>query len=140
MKKIFSFLTMAAIVFFVTNCGGKTGSGSNGPASIEKAIHTQMQKGNYTKAVEIMIDNLDGEKTPTAEEKAEFIAMFSEKAAQSNEAKGGIKSFEIISEDISEDGLSATVSTKFVYGNGEESTETSKYAKRDGKWKLSMGK
>ena len=65
---------------------------------------------------------------------------FTEKAKQSTEAKGGVKSFEVVEEKISEDGLSATVSTKVVYGNGTESTEQSKYVKKDNVWKLSMGK
>ena len=138
MKKIFSVLAVIAIAFFTANCGG--GSGSNTPASIEKSIYVQMQKGNYEKAVEIMVDNLDSEKTPSAEEKAQLLAAFTEKAKQSAEAKGGIKSFEIVEEEISEDGLSATVSTKIVYGDGSEQTETSKYVNKEGKWKLSMGK
>ena len=48
--------------------------------------------------------------------------------------------FEVVEEKISEDGLSATVSTKVAYGNGTESTEQSKYVKKDNAWKLSMGK
>ena len=138
MKKVLSFLTVAVIAFFTVNCGG--GKSSNGPASIEKSIYVQLQKGNYEKAVEIMLKNLDTEKDPSAEESAQFLSAFTEKAKESNEAKGGIKSFEIVGEEFSEDGLSATVSTKIVYGNGNEATETSKYVNKDGKWKLSMGK
>ena len=143
MKKIFSFLAVAVIAFFAVSCGGNKGANTGvkgGPASIEKTIYAQLQKGNYAKAVEIMVENLDNIKASSAEETAQMLSAFTEKAKESNEAKGGVKSFEVLEEEISEDGLSAVVSTKIVYGNGEEKTETSKYVKKDGKWKLSMGK
>ena len=140
MKKVFSFLAVATCAFFMTNCGG--GGGGNTPASIQKSIYTQMQKGNYEKAVEIMIENLDSEKTLSTKdaEGVEMLKAFTEKAKESAEAKGGLKSFEITGEEVSEDGLSTTVSAKLVYGNGKEETETTKYVQKDGKWKLSMGK
>jgi uncharacterized protein with von Willebrand factor type A (vWA) domain len=136
MFKVRSILAVAAIAFFAAGCGG----GSNSPAGIEKAIYSQLQKGNYEKAVEILADNLDGNKTPTAEEKAQFVKGLNEKAKQSTDAKGGIKSFEIVSETISEDGESAKVETKIVYGNGKEEPQTTKYVKKDGAWKISLGK
>jgi predicted SnoaL-like aldol condensation-catalyzing enzyme len=135
MKKAFGFLMAAAVTVLVASCGG-----GNTPSSIEKSIYSQMVSGNYEKAVEILADNLDSEKTPSAEERAEFITGFTEKAKESAEAKGGLKSFEIVSEEIAEDGLSATVTSKIVYGDGSEDSPTSKYIKKDGKWKLSMGK
>jgi len=140
MKRIFIFLAVATFTFFATNCGGGSGSGSGGsnsPANIQKSIFSQMQKGNYAKAVEIMIDNLEGKEEA---EGTEMLQAFTEKAKQSAESKGGLKSFEIISEIISEDGLTATVTSKLVYGNGKEETEKSKYVNKDGKWKLSFGK
>jgi hypothetical protein len=132
MKKVFSLLTAAAFVFLAASCGG-----GNSPASIEKSIHAQMQKGNYKKAVEMMFDNMDGLKEePTEEQMAAFVG----KVEASDKEHGGIKSFEIVSEDISEDGLTAEVTSKIVYGNGKEDTQTTKYVKKDGKWKMSMGK
>ena len=134
MKKVFSLLTAVAFVFLTANCGG---SGGNGPASIEKSIYTQMQNGNYKKAVEIMFDNMDGLKEEITEEQMTAIA---EKVETGDKKEGGIKSFEIVSEEISEDGLTAEVTSKVVYGNGKEDTKTTEYVKVDGKWKMSMGK
>ena len=131
MKKVFSFLAVAAIMFFAASCGG-----SNTPAGIQKAIYTQVQKGNYEKALDIMIDNLDAKDG----ESVEVLRSFVDKAKKSDEVKGGLKSFEILSEEFSEDGLSATVTTKFVYGDGSEKTNDTNYVQKDGKWKLSMGK
>jgi len=134
MKKVFSLLTAAAFVFLAANCGG---SGGNGPASIEKSIYVQMQKGNYKKAVEIMFDNMDGLNEEITEEE---MTAFVGKVEDGDKDAGGIKSFEIISEEISEDGLTAEVTSKVVYGNGKENTQTTEYVKVDGKWKMSMGK
>jgi len=133
MRKLFSVLALAAVVLFTANCGG----GGNTPASIEKSMYTQMQKGNYDKVVKIMIDNLDA----TKEQKAQFAAFFtSDKIKKEMEKGGGLKSFEIIKEEISEDGLSATVETKVINNNGDEDTKTTKYVKKDGKWLMSLNK
>ena len=136
MNKIFSFLAVAVIAFFIASCGG----GDNTAAGIEKSIYSQMEKGNYEKAIEILIESIDSERTPSAEEKAKVLTALAEEAKQSIEAQGGIKSFEITGEDISEDGLVAIVTSKIVYGGGKEEFNKSKYVNKDGKWKLSMGK
>ena len=54
-----------AIALFVTNCGGKE---ANTPSAIEKTLYTQLQKGDYQKAAELIIKNLSTEKEMTAEE------------------------------------------------------------------------
>ena len=137
MKKLVNLMAFIAIALFVTNCGGNE---AKTPATMEKAFYSELQKGNYEKAAELIIKNLSTDKEMTGEENAQLIKSFTEKAKQSTETKGGVKSFEVVEEKISEDGLSATVSTKVVYGNGTESTEQTKYEKKDNVWKLSMGK
>jgi len=86
------------------------------------------------------MNNLDSDDSLDKEGKAEMIKAFAEKAESSTEAKGGLKSFEIMEENISEDGLTAAVSVKLVYGNGTEDSDKLNFVKEDGKWKLSMGK
>lgn len=54
--------------------------------------------------------------------------------------KDGLKSIEIISEEISEDGNTATVKIKQTYGNGETQDGTQSMVKRDGKWLMSVDK
>lgn len=137
MKKLLNLMAFIAIALLVSNCGGNE---AKTPATLEKSFYTELQKGNYEKAADLIIKNLSTDKVMTAEESAQLVKSFTEKAKQSTEAKGGVKSFEVVEEKISEDGLSATVSTKVVYGNGTESTEQSKYLKKDNVWKLSMGK
>ena len=50
----------------------------------------------------------------------------------------GIKSYEIISEEISEDGKTATVKVKLVFGNGEENEDDVDLIKVDEGWKLKL--
>jgi len=63
-----------------------------------------------------------------------------EKAGKELEKKGGLKSFEVLSEEIAEDGNSAVVKFKQVFGNGEESEDEQKMVKVDGKWLMDIGK
>ena len=137
MKKLLYSFAAIAISLLIANCGGK---GGNSPSDIEKSIYTKMQKGNYEKAAELLVKNLDSNKEATTEEQAQLIKAFGEKAKQSAEAKGGIKSFEVVEENIAEDGQSGTVTTKVVFNDGTDKTETTKYVKKETGWKISMGK
>ncbi|MDR0332643.1 MAG: DUF4878 domain-containing protein [Dysgonamonadaceae bacterium] len=142
MKKFFSVLVVATIILFTVNCGGGSSSssigGKNSPASIEKEIYNQMKKGNYEKVFD-HIAGFDSDEI-SATDRREIVKALSEKAKQSADAQGGLKDFEILSETISDDGLTATVETKLVFGNGSEETQTSKYVKTDDKWQLAMDK
>lgn len=136
MKKVVYFLLATVVVLFIVNCGGTP----NTPAGIEKAMYSQLKKGNYEKAIEILFDNLEDKAETKDLAKEQMIKGFAEKAKQSFDEKGGIKSFEIVKETISEDGEHATVESKMVYGKGEEETQKSNYVKKDGKWYLVFGK
>ena len=95
-----------------------------------------MQAGNYEKAIKILMANLDA----TEKEKAQYGALItSDKLKEDAEKKGGIQSFDV-SEKISDDGLSAVVTTKIVGKNGKTDTKTSNYVKKDGVWKISAKK
>ncbi|MDR1793025.1 MAG: DUF4878 domain-containing protein [Bacteroidales bacterium] len=139
MGKIFKLLAVSLIALLLASCTG--GGLDNSPKSIEKAIYTQFQKGNYEKGAEIFFDNLakeSGEEQPTAEEKAESIKAFTQKTKESFAEKGGIESFEIVKETFAEDGLTAEVETKFVFGNGTQDTTTTQYVKQDNVWKITL--
>ncbi len=137
MKKVWNVLALVGLVVAFTNCSGCC---DKGPAAIEKSIYKELQKGDYHQAAELLVSNLDTSEESTAEEKEQTIQLFAEKAQSSMEAKGGIKSFEITEEAISEDGLSAVVSTKVVYGDNTEKVEQTKYVNKDGVWKMSLNK
>jgi hypothetical protein len=121
------------IVLFAADCGG----GGNTPTNIEKSIYNQFIGGNYEKAATIMINNLD---TTLSEEDKALYAEFMKKEKESHDAKGGVKSYDVVAEIISEDGLFATTETKIVFGDGSEDNNTTNYVKKDGVWKISSGK
>ena len=52
---------------------------------------------------------------------------------------GAIKSIEIISEEISEDGTTAEVEYKQVFEDGTEDEGTQTMVKKDGKWLIVVG-
>ena len=56
------------------------------------------------------------------------------------EEKGGVKSVEATGETISEDGNTANVQLKIVYGDGSEKSEDVKMVKVEDKWLLSFDK
>lgn len=73
--------------------------------------------------------------------KTMLVALMKEKGGKSMKEKEGIKSYEILSEEIAEDGNSAVVKVKIVYGNGTEDEQKIKLVKdKDGEWKLSDAK
>mgnify|MGYP001478681523 CR=1 FL=1 len=54
--------------------------------------------------------------------------------------EGGIKSIEVASETIAEDGKTAVVELSMTYGNGETDTDKVDMVLDNGNWKMSMKK
>ncbi|MDR1740110.1 MAG: DUF4878 domain-containing protein [Bacteroidales bacterium] len=136
MKKLALFLAAAVFAVFAISCGG-----GNSPKNIEKKIAAQLEKGNYEQAVTVMFENLDTDGNEASELTPEQMKEFAKKLEESNAAKGGIKSVEVLSETIAEDGKTATVESKTTYGDGTEETQTTNYVKKeDGTWKMSINK
>ena len=97
-------------------------------------------KGDYEKFVDGLAfdESVGAEKMK--EQKDGLVSMLKEKVSKEYEKKDGLKSIEIISEEISEDGNTATVKIKQTYGNGETQDGTQSMVKRDGKWLMSVDK
>ena len=67
--------------------------------------------------------------------------MLRSKAESTLDKKGGIKDYEIISETVAEDGKTANVEMKIVYGDGEEKNDVMKLRLDDaGDWRIDAGK
>ena len=81
------------------------------------------------------------DKKEIEDEKQMLVAMMKDKAKKKFEKQDGIKSYEALSEEISEDGKTAIVKMKIVMGDGSETTDDIKLRKdEDGNWKLDIGK
>ena len=133
MKKLFISMFVAVVAFTLWSCGP-----ANTPSAVAEEACKCVQNEDYEGYVELM----DLKETKNQEsEKEQFVAMLREKGTKTMEKKQGIKSYNVESEEISEDGKSATVNMKVVYGDGSEDTNKIKLVKNDkGEWKMSFGK
>lgn len=133
MKKLFISMFVAVVAFTLWSCGP-----ANTPSAVAEKACKCVQNEDYEGYVELM----DLKETKNQEsEKQQFVAMLREKGTKTMEKKQGIKSYKVESEEISEDGKSATVNMKVVYGDGSEDTNKIKLVKNDkGEWKVSLGK
>lgn len=134
MKKLSIILSLviASFLFFTTSCG--TSSSSSSPADISKKIPKYIEKGNVDAFIAVL--STDGNEL-SDEDKAKLTAMV-QMGQEEIKEKDGIKSIEVIEEDINEAGDKANVKLKIIYGNGEEDTQTDKFVMEDGKWKYTM--
>ena len=133
MKKLLISMFVAVVALTLWSCGS-----ANTPSAVaEKAVKC-MQKADYEGYVDLMdLKKSDGKDV----EKEQLAALLREKGTKTMEKKQGIKSYKVESEEISEDGKSATVNMKVVYGDGSEDTNKIKLVKNDkGEWKVSLGK
>ena len=107
MKKLF-FISLAAIAMIVcmASCGGSKPT----PSSITQDCIEYMKNGDYKAFVETLNVN--------DEQKAQFQQLLEAKGKEAIEKQKGIVAYQIVSEEISEDGLKATVKAEIEYGNG----------------------
>ena len=105
-----------------------------------KKYSTYLIKGDYEKFVDGIALGDSETADKLKEQKAGFVALLRDKVGKEYEKMGGLKSIEILSEEISEDGNTATVKIKQTYGNGETQEGTQSMVKRDGKWLMSIDK
>lgn len=132
-KNILSLFVVAVMIMgFATACGG---GASNSPGEAAKKFSELFADGKIDKALEMV----QGYSEASEEDKEKFKMLFKEAHSQLEE-KEGVKSIEIVKEEINEAGDEAEVTLKTVYGNGEEEESTSNLVKVDGKWKIAMDK
>ena len=131
MKKLFRLMAVAIVAMAMVACGG-----NNTPEAATKAMLKSFQKGDY----KAMVEQIHFSKEVSQEEKDQLVSMVQGKMAPEVEKKGGIKSFEVGEAEIAEDGQSAKVPYKLIYGDGSEESKTQKLVLVDGKWMLDEGK
>ena len=104
----------------------------NTPSAIAADCIESVKAGDY----KAFVDTFD----MTDEDKAQLTQVFEQKGKETIEKAGGIQGYEIIEENISEDGAKATVKSKITYGNGDTDDSTFAFAKVDGEWKQVLEK
>jgi len=135
MKSI-KFLISAAMlsaILVLISCGGG-GVGSSSPGEVTKAAITNLADENFSDVVKVYVTK-KGEDL-TEEEQAKVMAFMPTAKAEIDK-NGGLKEVQIIEEKIAEDGNTATVKSKMIYGNGNESkSDTTRLMKVNGSWRI----
>ncbi len=135
MKK-FIHLTLALVALcFVTACGGPSTPGAAAKRYMEMAGNGQYEK---------FVDGIAVDEDATPEEVKQFktmmVAMLEASGKAELEKKQGLKSVEVVNEEIAEDGQTAKVTLKSTYGDGTTDEETNHMVLRDGVWKMELDK
>lgn len=134
MKKLFTLLSLVCALFCTVACS----SPNSTPTSITEAYMDALQSEDYEAITELFY--FDEANPEEAAEGKQMITSLISKVGPEMEKRGGIESYEIVSETISEDGESADVDVKVTYGNGNVENQTSETVQHDGKWYLHFGK
>lgn len=99
-----------------------------GPGAVAKLYYQYLDSGSSDAAVKLMskeVVKTMGEEKVKAAVSAASMAL---------KMKGGVKSIEIVKEDIKGD--KADVSMKIKFGNGEDQNAEASMVKEDGTWKM----
>ena len=105
-----------------------------------KGYVEELKAGNYEKFVEGIAFKDDLAAEQIQEQKAMWTSLLQEKTGKEFEKQGGLNGIEILSEEISEDGNSAVVTFKMMYGDGSEKEDSQNMVKKDGKWLMDINK
>ncbi len=127
-KMTYGLLVLIAIM--VTACS------SNTPSGAALKYYNYVKDGNYEKYVE----GIAFKEGATAEDKAQVVALMKDKADKEYKKKEGISNVEVVSEEMAEDGRTATVKMKVTYGNGEIEESDANMILIDGTWMMDWKK
>lgn len=121
MKRFFPYILFAVVMLIFASCGA-----GRSPRSAAKHFYKAIANEEFDKALAYS----------TLEEgaDAEIYYAIMDKAAQSIAERGGVKSIEIVEEQIAEDGLSATVTTAITYADGSVQSEICDVVLHENKW------
>ena len=133
MKLMIRLGMMAITLLAMVSCS------SSSPSGALEDYMSALQNKKYEKFVD-GINISKGSPDEIKQAREGLVSMMEEKADKTLEKNGGIKSIEIISEEIAEDGNSAVVKFKQVYGDGTEKEDSQKMVKVGGKWLMDVGK
>lgn len=129
MKRLIALFSIICAFVCVVSC-----SSSSTPTSVVEQQLKAMKAGDAEKIADLFYFEED------IEESRQMIIGLMSKVAPQIESKGGIDSYEITSEKISESGETAKVYYTITYGNGEVDDQDSDTIMHDGKWYLHFTK
>ncbi|MGN0085901.1 MAG: DUF4878 domain-containing protein [Alloprevotella sp.] len=132
MKHLIKLMALC-LVFVLAACSG------NGPSAVADQAFSYLKTGDYEKYVGLIYSEKSGEEKASAEEQQAMTEMLASKFKMAMAKKGGIKSYEIVSEEIDDAAGTAVVTVRYTTGKGDQEEEEVKLRQdEDGNWKLKL--
>lgn len=119
----------------MASCGG----GGNSPKGVAEQFIKAVQQQDGKKMAELVYYE-EGKEPKTDAEKDQLAAMMQSKASTTYANNGELKSYEILSEEISEDGNEAVVNAKMEFEKKTSEDKIKLKKDSDGDWKIDMSK
>ena len=135
MKKLLGLVAIVAAMFAITSCGG----GGNTPKGVTEQFIKAIQEQDGEKMAELVYYK-EGKAPSSDAEKQQAAAMMTSKASMTYQNNGALKCYEILSEEISEDGNEAVVKTKIEFEKKTDEDDVKLKKDADGNWKIDMSK
>lgn len=135
MKKLFGFMVAVVAMLAMASCGG----GGNSPKGVAEQFIKAVQKQDGKKMAELVYYE-EGKAPKSDAEKDQVAAMMQSKASTTYANNGELKSYEILSEEISEDGTEAVVEAKMEFEKKTSEDKIKLKKDADGEWKIDMSK
>lgn len=139
MRKILSLSLFVVAMALLVACGG-----GNSPSSVVEKSMKCLQDKDYDGYVDLLYIEVKEGEDPEVQRNA-VGSMVASKADQTLAKKQGIKSYEVLSEEVvpaeEDKPETAVVKVKVDYGDGSSKEESVKLKKdQAGDWKIDMGK
>lgn len=133
MKKLLFAIVALVASFTLSSCGGSS------PSDVaSKSIDLLMDKDYEGYVDQLYFNSDDAEAVKKA--KKLYVGLLEAADAKAEKEKTEIKSYELVSEKISEDGKTAKVKFEVTYEDGDKEEQTVDLINVDGEWKVDSGK
>ncbi len=131
LKKLVMALAFGAVALLFVACG------SSEPKDVAVAFIENVYKGEGENLLKYVYLSEKDENTAGVKEMAEGkLKAAAGQAAQKAEDAGGLKSVEVVSEEIKEN--TATINLRVNFGNGNEDSERVRLVKDKDEWKVKL--
>lgn len=131
-KVIYLSLILFCVVF--ASCSSKA------PGAAAKKYMEYVKDGDFEQFADGIMYQEDATQEDIEQSKAMITSLLKEKAVKEIEKKGGIDKIEIVSETVAQDGKTADVVLRMIYGNGSSEESNCKMVLDQGIWKMNIKK
>ncbi len=137
MKKTLTLMAVLCAALLLASCS------SNTPSAVAERSVKCLMDGKYDEYADLLYvsDKDTDDPSRLKQEKEDFVQLLEAKYQETLKRTGGIDKYEIVSEEIAQDGETATVNISLTYKNGRTEDYTTRLRKdANGDWKITLGK